>query len=479
MNEQAQLEKDYNIKKESLYNMIIKIDSMEQLKNEGWKIINNIDNESKVNNADYKEKKLSIISVLGNKNSGKSFILHLLTEKIVPNGYTVTTEGLSFIIPDEKVNKGDNYILIDTAGTESPLLVEEKKNLSLETKDKIAKDRQITDYFLQKFILEKSDIFLCIVDNLTLTNQKFINRIIKNYGNKNKTIFIIHNLKTFIDKNQVENYIKNILKESVTFDLQDEEYFNIEDDIKEGNKKYFKQLLNDKYKNDYDKNKEIIHLILANENSDAGKYYNRTTINFLKKQLKQIKEKKAFDIIKNIKEFLITFSGEIFNKKLEEDSIKEENNCIKLVNIEDLNLKDCLIDELGNNIIKETETIYKPKYRYGYFNPSTEETKFLIEIELFGIWGFSHRIDIKENDFIIKIQGKKQKEIEQINYISSNYIPQNNFQLEIKVENIQGIVNDDPEIKEDNGLYTFIFSLKKIYIEDDVISVEGDEDEDV
>ena len=73
-----------------------------------------------------------IVSVLGNKNSGKSFILHLLTGKDIPNGYTVTTEGLSFIIPDNDKNKDDNFILIDTAGIESPLLSEDAK----EEKDK-------------------------------------------------------------------------------------------------------------------------------------------------------------------------------------------------------------------------------------------------------------------------------------------------------------------------------------------------------
>ena len=75
-------------------------------------------------------------------------------------------------------------------------------------KDKMAKDRQITDNFLQKFILEKSDIFICVVDNLTLTDQKFI-RIIKNYTHKK--IYIIYNLKAFIEKEQVENYIKDTL----------------------------------------------------------------------------------------------------------------------------------------------------------------------------------------------------------------------------------------------------------------------------
>ena len=133
---------------------------MDQLINEGWPIKIN----SKADIKDYLEKDVSVVSILGNKKSGKSFLLHLLAHKEIPNGFTVTTEGLSFIIPDNAKNKDDNVILIDTAGTESPLLVdidkmkkEEKAKISIE---KLVNDRHITDYFIQKFILEKSDIFI-------------------------------------------------------------------------------------------------------------------------------------------------------------------------------------------------------------------------------------------------------------------------------------------------------------------------------
>ena len=465
MEKQIEKEKTYNKDMNKLYNMIIKVNSMDQLTKEGWKIINNRSENSKC-----LEKKVSIISVIGNKNSGKSFILHLLTGKNIPNGYTVTTEGLSFIIPEDEDNKEDNFILIDTAGTESPLLIEGNNNLTLEIKDKMAKDRQITDYFLQKFILEKSDIFICVVGNLTLTDQKFINRIIKNYTNK--AIFIIHNLKTFIEKDQVEYYINNTLKESLTFHLQQDEYFELEsEEFLNENKIFFKQKLKE---ND----RIIIHLIIANQDSPAGKYYNNSTIKYLNKQLSQIKEKKPFNIIKNLKEFLISFSGEIFNKKLEQSSIKEDNDCIKVINNENLDLKDCLMDELGNNIIKDTK--FKPKYRYGYFtDSSTEEKKFFLEIELFGIWIISHNIEIKENFFIIKIEGEKKMKLNENVYELQNYIPNNYFILEIKVENSKGIVNDEPKTEEENGLYILIFTLRKKNVEEEVISGESDENEDV
>lgn len=461
---EAEKEKNFNKDMYKLYNMIIKINSMNQLIKEGWPIFINKNIEKK----DYIAKKLSIVSVLGNKNSGKSFILHLLTGKNIPNGYTVTTEGLSFIIPDDEQNKNDNYILIDTAGTESPLLLEDKKNLPLDL-DKMAKDRQITDFFLQKFILEKSDIFICVVGNLTLTDQKFINRIIKNYTNKK--IFIIHNLKTFIEKEQVENYINNTLMESLTFQLKKDYYFDLDVEGKaEENQLFFKQILKES-------NRIIIHLIIANEDSPAGKFYNKSTLKYLNKELSQIKDKKPFDIIKNLKEFLVSFSGEIFDK-LEENSIKEENDTIKVVGKEDLELKDCLIDVLGNNIIKDTKFI--PKYRCGYFrDSSTEEKKFFLEIELFGIWKLSQKVEIKENYFIIYIKGEKEKKIAQKEYEFKNYIPNDNFELKIKVDNSKGIVNDNPNTEEENGLYILIFSLRKKSIEEEVISGESDEEEDV
>ena len=123
MKDQIKDEKRYNQQKNSLYNMVIHLDSMNQLTHEGWKV--EINPKAEIKN--YSTKNLSIVSVLGNKNTGKSFLLHLLTGKDIPNGFTVTTEGLSFIIPDDYMNKDDNFILIDTAGTESPLLDKSKK----------------------------------------------------------------------------------------------------------------------------------------------------------------------------------------------------------------------------------------------------------------------------------------------------------------------------------------------------------------
>ena len=499
MIEKVEAERHYNQNMESFYNMIIKINSMDQLFKDGWKIIR------KNNKKDYlsTDKAVSVVSVLGNKNSGKSFILHLLTGKDIPNGFSVTTEGLSLIVPDNEKNKNDNFVLIDTAGTESPLLNGTMEKFTMENINKKAKDRQMTDYFLQKFIYENSDIFICVVGNLTMTDQKFINRIIKNYTSK--TIYIIHNLKTFINIDQVKNYIDKTLTQSITFELEKDEYYDfdgIEEDLKKENQIYYKQKL--KKNNDRDESlkddRVIIHLIIANADSEAGKYYNKSTIRYLNRQLLQVKEKNQFDIIKSLKDFLISVSGEIFYKKLEPDSLICENDVIKVNKIDlenngnikinndekdkilqknELDLKDCSIDELGNNIIIDTQ--FKPKYRCGYFiDSNTQFKKFFMEIELFGNWKITQKIIIGEYSFFtIHIEGKKEKDIvrKEEDYECKNYIPGNSFVLEVNIDKSKGIVNNNPEAEMDNGLYILIYSLMESHIEEEIVSAESEEDD--
>ena len=131
MEKKIEEEKNFNKDLYKLYNMVIKIDSMDQLTKEGWQIIRK--EAKKINDKNVKGKQVSIISVLGNKNTGKSFILHLLTGKKIPNGYTVTTEGLSLIIPEDGV--------IDVTGSiPTPLsqkLVQMDKDLK--TREEISK----------------------------------------------------------------------------------------------------------------------------------------------------------------------------------------------------------------------------------------------------------------------------------------------------------------------------------------------------
>ena len=88
-------------------------------------------------------------------------------------------------------------------------------------------------------------------------------------------------------------------------------------------------------------------------------------------------------------------------------------------------------------------------------------------------------ITTKDNHFIISVKGKKEKEIVEREYVSKNYIPGNEFNLDFKIGNEKGFLGDNPDSSEENGLYILTYTLRANNKEEEVISGESDEDADV
>ena len=86
----------------------------------------------------------------------------------------------------------------------------------------------------------------------------------ENKNLKPKNLIIIHNLQTYETKKQVEKYIEEFIMKSATFKVVKDESNNSQDNIE-----YFFDS-----ENDY-----IKHFLYAKENSEAGEYYNKRTIN--------------------------------------------------------------------------------------------------------------------------------------------------------------------------------------------------------
>ena len=298
-----------------IYDVKIDINSMKSLLEDGWE--EEFSNKGKERYDKKKDKPSVVVSVIGNQNKGKSFILGQISGQPIPKGYSVKTKGLSIKYPT--IEK-QNIILLDTAGFESPLVENDDYKL---TKDKneltekeyitevtdFAKDRQMTEYFLQRFVLTQANILLVLVGQLTYTDQKFLNRIKKECGDKR--IFIIHNLKNLEEISQVRDYIKDTLKLSLTFKLKENNMI-IFDDITEKDKEnnnyiYYTEEFNDDDDDNNQVQQDIVHLIMAKEDTEAGKYYNKTTIDYIKNQIVVFVGIKKFPIEEKIKEFLIYF----------------------------------------------------------------------------------------------------------------------------------------------------------------------------
>ena len=482
------------------YDIVFEIDSLANLKKNGWEFI-----VTEKGNEKYEKKKnkeSTVVSVIGNKNKGKSFILSQISKIVIPDGHNISTKGLSIIYPDYDEK---NIICLDTAGFEVPLCEDEKNYVfeinnedslkKMEEKkvdnseeeisikdflnedeyitqiEKFIRDRQNTDYFLQKFIIDSADVLLCVVNKLNLSDQKFLLRIQKEINNKK--IFVIHNLKTFTKKKQVEDYIENTLLKSLTFKLEKSTFTVFEKDtefFKDKSKEYYKQVFDDD--NNNKKKIEIIHLFMAKvggkkEENEASDYYNESTLYFIKNNIISIVNNKKFPIKTKVKDFLKAHSEDFFNEPFD-DNCKLEIKDEKLeYEGKDYELKECILDELGIPFFIQSN--YLPNHRIYLGEYKNEGKKLFIDIEVSGVVNFES-VDVlfdKNIQYIITIKGKRTIKYndKNINYrLSDNKLSylnnsSNLFNLRIFIDKKDCIINKFEKVLDDKGIYTFIFSI--------------------
>ena len=530
-----------NSKDEECYDIIIDINSMKDLQKKGLNV--KMSEKGKENYEAYKNEKLLKIGVIGSSKKGKSYVLSKISNINLITGSSNQTNGLSVKYPDKNNKLKRNFILLDCAGLENPILnndngrkkEEEKKeeeknedenkevinnikeeeenefNKESEFKEKV-KDKIMTDFFLQNFILKNSDILLVIVGMLTYSEQLLIKKIKEECKKEKKNkLFIIHNLQTLRKKEQIEQYINNILKKSSSFNLEEinsnyfgndnneknndnendiifenneenlnkieeenldkkqennnfiinnlekkelkindedkegilDKYknddienntnedekneFNIinnnkikENELKEENKIEINEIKNDNQEEDkpchfsevikYGDKQQILvyHLIIANDESDAGKFYNEDTYNYIKKFFDQSAGLNSFDLFEEIKNTFKYVSPIILSKQIEdikfysnEDII--DKKLIKLESKEDLILKDCFFEE-GNSFFKTSG--FQPKYNCYKSDDNTLE----IRLEIPGNITYNIEKYVEKDKTKIKVTGNKKQD---------------------------------------------------------------------
>ena len=222
------------------YDIILCVDSIKNLTNNGWIIKYNKQNGKELYEKS-KQRETIVVGVVGNGNKGKSFLLKKLSEYNVPMGFNVKTEGLSIIY--SKTMK-QNLAILDSAGQETPLLAQNTKEKEIGDGKKdinedqlefeeYSRDKLITEYYIQQFILWKSDIIILLVGSITLSEQKLYARIkteiltIQENSGKPKKLFVVHNLQNFYRKDDVNDYIENTLKKLYNVELDEIQMYSI------------------------------------------------------------------------------------------------------------------------------------------------------------------------------------------------------------------------------------------------------------
>jgi hypothetical protein len=490
-----------NKKKEDFYDLIIKCNSIVGLKN-GWEIKMNED--GKKNYFEYKDNKFTKIGIVGSENRGKSTVLSDFSKIELPTGITIKTEGLSIKYPklDDQF-KNRKIILLDSAGLETPILKSEnneeekekekmRESINAEQKENgnegikpeykreevnnifANKSRDVIqlELFLQNFIIKYSDILILILGKLTINEQKLLLKVrthIKNLKRK-EPLIVIHNLKYFETKDQVEDYLENTLKKSSTFTLKENDEVNLENEESKW-KYYFEPKAEPK----------IYHLIYGKKGSEAGAFYNNKTLKFIYDLITSNPDKESFDPIKCVKEYFSEISETILDNKINEDEIidnrdinnedgKNNANEITKIMLKDPNkkitLKKCLIDELGisnfqgNNFDAQYSYYITEKKIYVYVELPGKKEKSEDDKEYENV-----EVDLQtEGSFtIIKITGKKKHYCEHFTKEKIVHIQHKRqfgeFSIQVKLDKLN--VDDDYQTKIENGCLLISFDIKQ------------------
>ena len=82
-------------------------------------------------------------------------------------------------------------------------------------------NRKLSEDFITRFVLNYSDMIITVIGILKHSDQIMLNKIMEEcIKYKKDNLYVIHNLKEFEEKEQVIDYIQNILMKSGTFDLE-------------------------------------------------------------------------------------------------------------------------------------------------------------------------------------------------------------------------------------------------------------------
>ena len=235
-------------------------------------------------------------------------------------------------------------------------------------------------------------------------------------------------------KNDEENEKKGIEDAKEKDNIDDE---NVEEESKLNNV-HFTEILN------YgDKKLEIYHLIIANEDSEAGIIYNQYAFNFISNVYNLISEPKKFDVFDQVKDNFKKLSKIILNnneikefKFTENETILQDKvKFIKLEYDKELNLKKCYTDELGFSLFKTGN--FEPKYNY--FKP--DENTLEIRLEVPGNVKLEVNHEVIGDETIITVTGTKKKDNQpkEPNYNLDNIREFSEFELNIplKVEDFK------------------------------------------
>ena len=420
------------------YDVIIDISSIKNLHNPGWQIIYN-GNKEEIKK--FLENDIfTVVSVLGNSNRGKTYILQKLSGSNLESGYQVQTKGLSLKFYEK-------LIYLDTAGTNIPLLVEKNQQRPNEIElQNIQLCQIITNYLLQKFVIEYADILICVIGMLNSKEQIFLNKIKKFCENK-KELIVIHNLVKCYTCEDIEKYKEDTLIKMIGCPLVEQIIPDFENNKENLFNKYFLEK----------GHSHVKHFIFANDEKKSKEIekYNKTALKFINKCIRMESEKPK-NLFKNFLEHISEKSSYVLKKKITPEIVNDVIKCGE----EEIIPREIKADELDNLIFIGKD--YEPLYRF-----SKRGKYFVLEIQ---ICSKNYKIDVRHKrdkntkETVFYIEGKRLLDMsDEKEYLTNNRINFTNFKISPTVRLSDfGIKHIEKKEKHSELKYGILFYIYEI-----------------
>jgi hypothetical protein len=279
-----------------------------------------------------------------------------------------------------------------------------------------------------------------------------INKIDKKKINLHK-IFVIHNLFNLSSKSEIEYYIFNVLKKSITFKLKERNMQTFHTNLKE-------ETYNTYFQDDNLLHKNILieHYIfgydIQKENEEVRTFFNNTVIEHIQQGIMTTPYNHIFDLNKEFYQYLeeeckLYIESSTIKLEKTDEFIKSENK------MDALTLKPQIINKNGFLDFKLDEPIYS----YEIYQDE-EDNKYYLEviIELPQKLTIQSKIIKSVDAFQIEINGKKEKEEN-----DTKEEKDDNFPKDIYYEKFYIIIEISRELEINEGGFFGFFVRKKNY----------------
>ena len=121
-----------------------------------------------------------IVNVVGRYNVGKTYVLRLLANIDLGHSFTERTIGISVSLPSPSETNETPLALIDTAGTRTPVKYDD------ETFHEKSYQRQVSDSFIQEIAFNSADVYVLVVNQMTLDDQLYLKALTKRLKVRNR-----------------------------------------------------------------------------------------------------------------------------------------------------------------------------------------------------------------------------------------------------------------------------------------------------